>query len=132
MNAVPLEAFLEERLVQRPVAEWISSLRGVGVGAEPVAPSLASLMRDPWVVSHGLSVTREHDIGERITTVGPAARLSRTPASPGKPVASPGADAERVLASVGLLDRLAELQRTGAVLVESRGAPVVSPGSRLP
>ena len=40
-------------------------------------------MTDPWVESHGLSLTREHDELGPVTTCGPAPRLSRTPGAPG-------------------------------------------------
>jgi crotonobetainyl-CoA:carnitine CoA-transferase CaiB-like acyl-CoA transferase len=44
-----------------------------------------------------------------ITTIGPPARLSRTPATPGRPVSPPGGDAEEVLAMIGMADKLNEL-----------------------
>ena len=63
-------------------------------------------------------VTREHDTGQRITTVGPAARLARTPAAPGRPAASPGADAASVLRDLGLEHRLEALMAEGVVAIE--------------
>ena len=44
-----------------------------------------------------------------ITTIGPPARLSRTPTIPGRPVSPPGGDAAAILAMIGMADRLDEL-----------------------
>jgi crotonobetainyl-CoA:carnitine CoA-transferase CaiB-like acyl-CoA transferase len=76
-------------------------------------------MRDPWVVSHGLSITRPHDTGEAITTVGPAARLSRTSVRPGRPAASPGLDAADVLRELGREPQLEDLLSRGIVTIEA-------------
>ncbi|HZS00817.1 MAG TPA: CoA transferase [Chloroflexota bacterium] len=102
----PLARFLEERLATAPAGMWVARLTAAGIGAQPVT-AVADLMADPWVVAHGLSVTREHDTGQRITTIGPAARLARTPAVPGRPAASPGADAASVLVDIDLEHELA-------------------------
>ena len=98
------------RLASRasPAAEWVSRLTAAGIGAQPVI-SATQLMQDPWVIAHGLSVTREHGSGERITTIGPPARLSRTPVIPGRPVSAPGGDAAEILAGIGLANQLDDL-----------------------
>lgn len=70
---------------------------------------VTQLMYDSWVVAHGLSVTRQHRDGAMITTIGPPARLSRTPVVPGRPVSPPGSDAAEVLSMLGMADRLNEL-----------------------
>ena len=61
------------------------------------------------VMAHGLSVTRRHRDGAMITTIGPPARLSRTPVVPGRPVSPPGGDAAEVLSMIGMADKLNEL-----------------------
>jgi crotonobetainyl-CoA:carnitine CoA-transferase CaiB-like acyl-CoA transferase len=119
--AEALAAFLEERLARQPVAEWVVRLTAACVGAQAVA-AVAPLMADPWVSAHGLSVTRAHDTGERITTVGPSARLARTPVAPGRPAASPGADAPSILADLGMADQLSSLL-DGGVLTNERPTP---------
>ena len=109
-----LEAELEARLRTRPAADWCALITGQGIGAHVLVP-IADLMVDPWVVAHGLSVTRLHDTGEQITTVGPAARLARTPVTAGRPAASPGADGVAVLTQIGLAEQVEELQASGAL-----------------
>jgi len=118
LEGAALEAFLTERFAARAVDAWVASLTAAGIGAHRVVTSIPSVMTDPWVAAHNLSVTRQHDSGEMITTTGPGARLSRTPVVPGRPAATPGADAESVLGQIGLADALGELCETGTVLVE--------------
>lgn len=103
-----LEAALQERFARRSAMEWVSALTAAGIGAQPLI-SATALMHEPWVVAHGLSLTRVDATGDAITTIGPPFRLSRTPVVPGALVAPPGADAAGVLASLGMADRIDEL-----------------------
>ncbi len=98
-----LAAELERRFAQQPVQNWCSALISVGIGAHRLV-TIHELMKDPWVEAHGLSVTRSHDTGEMIRTVGPSSRLSRTPVRIGTPAATPGADGMTVLKRLGLTD----------------------------
>jgi crotonobetainyl-CoA:carnitine CoA-transferase CaiB-like acyl-CoA transferase len=105
LKGTMLEPALEERLATKPAAEWVRQLTDAGIGAH-VVTSVNELMMDPWVVAHGLSVTREHRDGSQITTIGPPARLSATPLQPGRPASPPGGDAEEVLAAIGMAEQL--------------------------
>ncbi|MBI2888250.1 MAG: CoA transferase [Chloroflexi bacterium] len=121
-----LERALEERLADDTVAQWVAQLATAGVGAHRLA-AVDELMRDPWVAQHGLSVTRRHDSGLEITTIGPGARLSHTPVVPGRPAPTPGASAPEVLGEIGMADQTEELLGNGVLLVETmppRPAPV--------
>jgi crotonobetainyl-CoA:carnitine CoA-transferase CaiB-like acyl-CoA transferase len=112
-----LETALEESFAKRPAHEWVRALTAAGVGAEPLV-SATALMSDPWVVAHGLSLTRVDARGDAITTIGPPFRLSRTPVVPGALVAAPGADAADVLARLGMAERLDELVAGRAIALE--------------
>jgi crotonobetainyl-CoA:carnitine CoA-transferase CaiB-like acyl-CoA transferase len=114
-----LAAFLEARFIKADTDRWIDQLTESGLGVHRVVTSVPTVMTDPWVAAHGLSVTRRHDTGDRITTIGPGVRLSRTPAVPGRPAATPGADARSVLEQVDLAGALAPLCERGVVLVEA-------------
>ena len=103
-----LEAQLEASFRAKPADEWARLLVEAGIGAHTMG-HVTQLMGDPWAVAHGLSVTRRHHDGSMITTIGPPARLSRTPAMPGRPVSPPGGDAKEVLAMIGMADKLNEL-----------------------
>jgi crotonobetainyl-CoA:carnitine CoA-transferase CaiB-like acyl-CoA transferase len=63
-------------------------------------------------------VTRLHTDGTAVTTIGPPARLSRTPVVPGRLAPPPGADAEEVLASIGMAGRLGDLVQQRALALE--------------
>jgi crotonobetainyl-CoA:carnitine CoA-transferase CaiB-like acyl-CoA transferase len=102
--AAPLEACFRAKTA----SEWVRLLVEAGMGAHTLG-QVTQLMHDPWVMAHGLSVTRPHRDGAMITTIGPPARLSRTPVVPGRPVSPPGGDAAEVLAMLGMADQLSEL-----------------------
>jgi crotonobetainyl-CoA:carnitine CoA-transferase CaiB-like acyl-CoA transferase len=108
LTGAPLEARLEECFGAKPADKWVRLLVDAGIGAHTLG-NVTQLMQDPWVVAHGLSVTRRHSDGSMITTIGPPARLSRTPTVPGRPVSPPGGDAAEVLAMIGMADKLDEL-----------------------
>ena len=93
---------LETRFPAKTVKTWVNQLNAAGIGAQPVVANAADLMVDPWVMAHGLSVTREHDDIGLVTTCGPAPRLSRTPVRPGQPAPKPGRDAREILEEHGL------------------------------
>src|SRR5262249_60347919 len=113
----PLEAQLEACFRARPASEWIRLLVEAGMGAHTLG-HVTQLMQDPWSVAHGLSVTRRHRDGALITTLGPPARLSRTPAVPGRPVSPPGGDAAEVLAMIGMANQLDELVQKRVIALE--------------
>lgn len=108
-----LREALEHAFVAESRDTWCERLREVGIGALPVA-TVTDVMADPWVVEHGLSVTRQHDTGEVITTVGPSPRLSGTPPTVGRAAATPGADGEALLHELGLGSHVEALIAGGA------------------
>ena len=108
---------LEASFRSRPANEWVRLLSEAGIGAHTLA-HVPQLMQDPWAVAHGLSVTRRHSNGSMITTIGPPARLSRTPAMPGRPVSPPGGDAKEVLAMIGIADSLNELVKKRVIALD--------------
>ena len=109
-----LAAALDQRFASADVETWVRRLRDAGLGAHAVA-NVAALMADPWVVAHGLSVTRPHDTGEVVTTVGPSVRLSATPAMVGRAAATPGADGVQVIESLGMGDAVQTLLASRAL-----------------
>ena len=112
-----LEAFLAERIAQRPAEEWTERLTALGAGAHPVR-GVRELMTNEWVQEHGLSITREHAEIGLVTTNGPSARLSRTPAEPGAPASKPGSDAREVLEARGLGEEYERLLAAGVIAID--------------
>ena len=117
-----LERALETAIATGTVEEWVARLVAAGAGAHRVVEEPRQLMVDPWVVEHGLSVTRDHMDRGPVTTTGPAARLSRTPLVPGRPAPTPGSDARAILEEIGLGDRYEALVTSGVVRVEGVAA----------
>lgn len=115
-----LADFLADRLTRGTAAGWVDRLHAAGFGAQTLTP-VRDLMEDPWVRDHGLSLTRDHGPLGVIRTVGPAARLSRTPVRAGDPARPPGADAPEILAEIGLAGEIDRLVGEGAVKLPSEG-----------
>ena len=113
-----LASSLEERFLGNSVAFWVERLAAAGAGAQRVITNVRELMTDPWVESHGLSITREHDELGMVTTCGPAPRLSRTPVRPGIPAPKPGSHAREILEQHGLGSRYQTLLDSGVILTD--------------
>ena len=111
-----LRASMEERLQGSSVDTWVGRLTEAGVSAQKVITDVKELMGNPWVVSHGLSLTREHDEIGPVTTCGPSPRLSRTPVRAGRPAPKPGSDAKGILDQHGLGGRFDDLMSKGIIL----------------
>jgi crotonobetainyl-CoA:carnitine CoA-transferase CaiB-like acyl-CoA transferase len=118
LSEAELEKALETRLRARPVAFWIGTLTGAGVGAHRNVPSLVELMTDPLTVARGLAVTREHEEFGFITTTAPAMKLSRTPVTVGAPASKPGRDIESVLEDLGMRAQLERLIRERVIAID--------------
>jgi crotonobetainyl-CoA:carnitine CoA-transferase CaiB-like acyl-CoA transferase len=114
-----LEQALAQHLLRAPVAHWVGLLNTADIGAHRVVMESRELLDDPWVVEHGLSATREHDNLGRITTTGPAPRLSRTPVRIGRPAPRPGSDAQEILREIGLDDQFERLVEQQVVHMDS-------------
>lgn len=95
-----LAPLLQARFGEHPAQHWVDRLVALGAGAHALT-SVGELMADPWVRSHGLSITRHHPGLGDVTTVGPVARLSRTPLRAGRAVSPPGGDRDSVMAELG-------------------------------
>jgi len=110
-----LEQALKAAFAAMPADHWISAVRDAGAGAHRLV-SVSELMADPWVIEHGLSVTRPHDFGSPVTTIGPGVRLSRGTMTPGRPAPTPGADSRDLMAEAGMADQADDLIRRRIVL----------------
>jgi crotonobetainyl-CoA:carnitine CoA-transferase CaiB-like acyl-CoA transferase len=105
-----LEAALEDAFAADTAQAVVARLADAGVAAHVVVP-IADLMTDAVVCARGLSVSQDVAGVGSCTMPGVSPRLSDTPALAGHPPHRPGEDARKVLASVGLADRLDALER---------------------
>ena len=110
-----LETQLESLFATKTVEEWTAVLEPAGIGAQRLVFDPSELAQDPWVLEHGLCVTREHDDLGTVTTNAPGVRLSRTPAEPGRPAPAPGSDFASILADAGLEGEVERLVTDGVV-----------------
>ena len=113
---------LEERFQANTVDTWVVRLTAAELGAHRVVTHPSELMDDPWVLDHGLSITRQHQEIGLVTTCGPAPRLSRTPVTPGRPAPKPGADAHEILDEIGMGHRFGDLVDQGVVRLDGVAA----------
>lgn len=81
---------------EQPLVFWVNKLRAFDSAVHRLV-AVQELMSDPWVVEHGLSLAREHKNIGMIRTIGPVARLSRTPLVAGHPATPPGSDQATVM-----------------------------------
>jgi crotonobetainyl-CoA:carnitine CoA-transferase CaiB-like acyl-CoA transferase len=110
LTASALEHALEVQFAELPARVWVDRLWQASVSAHAVVP-MAKLMVDPWVRSHGLSVTQTvEDMGDA-TMPGLSVRLSDTPMRLGGPPHRPGSDAEAILQELGMAEALPALVR---------------------
>jgi crotonobetainyl-CoA:carnitine CoA-transferase CaiB-like acyl-CoA transferase len=108
------EPALEAVFAKGTREEWVRKLVEAGTSAH-VWVRLHELMDDPWVRDHGLAITQiSEEVGE-VTMPGISVSMSGTPLRIGAPARACGADAEEILAEIGLADELPNLQLAWAV-----------------
>ncbi len=117
LDDAALEKALEERLPTKAADDWVKRMNRAGIPAQRVVKEVPDLMLDQTVVAHGLSVTRFHQEHGPVTTIGPSAKLSRTPVALGRQSPLPGSDAASVLAEIGMEDELERLVKAGVVVM---------------
>jgi len=94
------EADLEAAFGTATVAEWTARLTAAGIGAHRLVDQ-AELMEEERALRRGLALPVDDPTLGTVVMAGPAARLSATPARPGRPVGPPGADSRLVLEGLG-------------------------------
>jgi formyl-CoA transferase len=95
---------LREVFRTRTSAEWLASLRELGVPAGPIN-DVGTALRDPQVAARGMVQEVEHPTAGQIEVLGPVAKFSRTPAAVRLPPPPLGRHTDEVLRSLlGLED----------------------------
>jgi formyl-CoA transferase len=104
----------------RPRSYWLALLDKAGVPCGPLL-NYAEVFADPHVQERGMVQEIHHPVGGRVRMLGPAVKLSETPARLSRPSPLYGEHTAEVLREIGYTDRgIEELAKAGVVrLLES-------------
>lgn len=99
----------------RTTADWMQTLRSIGVRYAPVR-DYAEVAADPQVWENGYLTKTQHPTRGEMTTVGTPIRMSETPLVPGTIAPELGQHTEEVLLEAGYdWDAIADLREAGAI-----------------
>ena len=131
-NRHQLAQEIEAVTVTRPRTYWLKVLDEVGVPCGPIL-NYAEVFADPHVQERGMVQEIDHPVGGRIQALGPAVKLSETPASLSRPSPLYGEHTAEVLRELGYTDRdIQELVESGVAIVgaarDTAGTVAQQPG----
>ncbi|HEV8716883.1 MAG TPA: CoA transferase [Candidatus Binatia bacterium] len=108
---------IEVVTVPQPRSYWLKVLEEVGVPCGPIL-NYAEVFADPQVQARGMVQEMEHPVGGRVRVLGPAAKLSETPARLSRPAPLYGEHSAEVLREAGYADaEIQQLTEAGVVIV---------------
>jgi formyl-CoA transferase len=98
---------------------WLKVLEEAGVPCGPIF-NYAEVFADPHVRERGMVQEIDHPVGGRIQVLGPAAKLSETPARLSRPSPLYGEHTAEVLREIGYTDEdIQELVESGVVVLDT-------------
>ena len=113
-----LNALLEKRFRDKPVADWLARFAEADVLAAPVH-NYADVFNDPQVIHNEMIITQEHPTAGWIRTVGMPVKMTRTPGHTGAAAPLLGQHTEAVLASLGYSEAEVEQLRSAGVVAQA-------------
>jgi crotonobetainyl-CoA:carnitine CoA-transferase CaiB-like acyl-CoA transferase len=115
-----LAALIDEVLKTRPSAEWLAKLEQAGVPAGPIY-DMAGVYSDPQVQAREMLIEIEHPVAGKAKNIGPAAKLSLTPARIYRPAPLLGQHSREVLQQfLGWDDTKIDRLRDQGVILEAK------------
>jgi len=101
----------------KPRSYWLKVLEEVGVPCGPIL-NYAEVFADPQVQARGMVQEMDHPVGGRIRVLGPAAKLSETPARLSRPAPLYGEHSAEILREAGYGDTdIQQLAEAGVVIL---------------
>ncbi len=118
-NRHQLTQEIEAVTAQQPRSHWLAVLEEVGVPCGPIS-NYAEVFADPHIQARGMVQEMEHPVGGTVQVLGPAAKLSATPARLARPSPLYGEHTAEVLAEVGCTQaEIQELEKAGVITTQS-------------
>jgi len=101
----------------QPRAHWLALLEEAGVPCGPIY-NYAEVFADPHVQARELAQEMDHPVGGRIKVLGPAVKLSETPAQLARRAPLYGEHTAEILQEIGYTEgQIQELASTGAIIL---------------
>jgi formyl-CoA transferase len=111
---------IEAVTVTQPRAEWMKRLDDAGIPCGPIL-DYGEVFADPHVRARGMVQEIDHPDCGRIRVVGPAVKLSETPARVRRPSPRLGEHTAEVLREIGYPDAEVEALAAGGVVALATG-----------
>ncbi|MBI3249443.1 MAG: CoA transferase [Deltaproteobacteria bacterium] len=110
---------IEAITVRQPRAHWLTLLEEAGVPCGPIQ-NYAEVFADPHVQARELAQEMDHPVGGRIRVLGPAVKLSKTPAQLLRRSPLYGEHTAEILQELGYTEAdIRELASSGAIILPS-------------
>jgi formyl-CoA transferase len=120
-NRQRLAAEVESVTAERPRAHWLALFEREGIPCGPIL-DYEQVFGDPHVRARGMVAELDHPLAGRIRVVGPAVKLSETPARVQRPSPLYGQHTAEVLGELGYTaDQIRALAADGVVALAPRG-----------
>ncbi len=102
-NVELLEQMIEEKLAEGTTAYWVKKCEEAKVPAGPIN-DFGQAVQDEHFIARDMIQEIDHPILGKMKTIGPASKLSATPAKISTPAPTLGQHTDEVLAEIGLTD----------------------------
>ncbi len=112
-----LVPILEEHLKTRDTQEWLRLMDEAGLPAGPVM-NVSEMHRDEQALAREMIVETDHPVAGPVKAIGLPVKFGRTPGGVTRPAPTLGQHGREILSEYGFpTDRIAELERSGAVII---------------